>query len=65
MEAIRAAMAKCGRRVTPSQAIRLALRAVEINEGRFAELLDAMNREDGRTNRPVGKRTGAGVTSKK
>ena len=54
VEAICAAMAKQGCRITTSQAIRLALRAVEIDPARLLKLLEGMRKEDGRAKRPVG-----------
>lgn len=49
--AIRAALAEKGREITASHAIRLALRAVEIDAAKLAKLLDEMQSEDGRTRR--------------
>ena len=51
LAAIRAALASEGRKITKSHAVRLALRAVELDGERLAELLDAMQSEDGRTRR--------------
>ena len=53
VEAICAAVSRSGRRITTSQAIRLALRAVEIDGERFLSILDAMKKEDGRARRPA------------
>ena len=43
------AMAKRGKRITASHAVRLALRAVQIDGEKFAALLNAMSDEDGRS----------------
>lgn len=45
------ALAKHGHRITTSHAIRLALRAVEMDETKLLQLLDEMKDEDGRTRR--------------
>jgi predicted DCC family thiol-disulfide oxidoreductase YuxK len=47
--AISMALAKHGQRISASHAIRLALRAVEIDEKKFLRLLDEMKAEDGRS----------------
>ena len=49
--AIRTALAGQGRKISASHAVRLALRAVEIDARKLAKILDAMQAEDGRTRR--------------
>lgn len=51
LAAIRAAVASKGHKITKSHAVRLALRGVELDGERLAELLEAMQTEDGRTRR--------------
>lgn len=49
VEEIAMALAKRGRRITASHAIRLALRSVKIDENKMIALLDEMADEDGRS----------------
>ena len=51
LAAIRAALAGKGHKITASHAVRLALRAVELDGERLVELLQVMQKEDGRTRR--------------
>ena len=51
LAAICAALATKGHKITNSHAVRLALRAVELDAERLAELLETMRGEDGRTRR--------------